>query len=76
MSDEKLVRMANQMADFFRAYPEAEAVAGIGGHIAAFWTPRMRAALASCAARGDATLDPLVLRALEQAEPTDPAAGR
>jgi formate dehydrogenase subunit delta len=48
---EKLVRMANQIAAFFRSYPEDEAVAGIHKHIVAFWTPRMR--------------DPLALTALE-----------
>ena len=44
-SDEKLVRMANQIATFFRSYPEEEAVAGIQKHIKAFWTPKMIAHL-------------------------------
>jgi formate dehydrogenase subunit delta len=59
---DKLVSMGNQMASFFRAYPEAEAAAGIRDHIQAFWTPRMRAAI--LAESNHAGLDPLVALAL------------
>ncbi len=38
-----LVRMANQMADYFEAFPEAEAAPGVADHIRKFWTPKMRA---------------------------------
>jgi formate dehydrogenase subunit delta len=37
-----MVRMANQMADFFKSYGESEAVAGVADHISRFWDPRMR----------------------------------
>jgi formate dehydrogenase subunit delta len=36
------VRMANQIGDFFRSYPEKEALDGIAEHINKFWEPRMR----------------------------------
>ncbi|MCF4128958.1 formate dehydrogenase subunit delta [Methylobacterium sp. SyP6R] len=62
---EKLVRMANQIAAFFRSYPEDEAVAGIHKHIVAFWTPRMREQLAAYCGEADHGLDPLALTALE-----------
>ncbi len=39
---EKLVRMANQMADFFRSYPEEEAVTQTESHLTKFWDPRMK----------------------------------
>jgi formate dehydrogenase subunit delta len=39
---QKLLHMANQIADFFRPYSEEEAVAGIHDHILNFWTPGMR----------------------------------
>ena len=39
---EELVRMTNQIADFFRAYPEEEAEHGIELHIRDFWEPLMR----------------------------------
>ncbi len=61
---EKLVRMANQIAAFFRSYPQDEAVAGIHKHITAFWTPRMRDQLAAYCEEADHGLDPLALTAL------------
>lgn len=66
MNADKLIRMANQIAGFFRSYPEAQAAAGIRDHITAFWTPRMRETLLSHLASGGDMLDPLVLKALEE----------
>lgn len=37
-----LVRMANQIGDFFGPYDEEEAVSGIQTHIKKFWSPVMR----------------------------------
>ena len=44
MSDgEQLVRMANDIGNFFRSQPNREeAIAGIANHIKSFWTKRMR----------------------------------
>ena len=63
---EKLVRMANQIADFFRPYSQEEAVAGVQEHIRAFWTKRMRRELAAHAASGGEGLQPAVLEALRR----------
>ena len=42
----KLVKMANQIADFFAAEPDAKVgVAGVVNHICKFWEPRMRKAI-------------------------------
>jgi formate dehydrogenase subunit delta len=38
----RLARMANQIGDFFKAYPEQQAVAAIADHIDQFWSRRMR----------------------------------
>ena len=38
-----LVRMANQIAEYFQAFPASEAAPGIADHIRKFWTPKMRA---------------------------------
>lgn len=65
---EDLVRMANQIADFFGAYPEEEAVPGIAGHIRDFWTPAMRAGLAAHVAAGGAGLRPLAIEAVRSLE--------
>ncbi|RAI57783.1 formate dehydrogenase subunit delta [Roseicella frigidaeris] len=61
---EKLIRMANQIATFFRPYPEAEAVAGTREHIQAFWTPGMRRALAGLCAAGAPGIDAVVRAAM------------
>jgi formate dehydrogenase subunit delta len=61
---EKLGRMANQIAGFFRTYPEDEAIAGVHDHIVSFWSPSMRRDLTTRAERSPDGLDPLVLRAL------------
>ncbi|MHB2211724.1 formate dehydrogenase subunit delta [Methylobacterium sp. CM6257] len=66
---DKLVRMANQIASFFRSYPEEEAVAGIQKHIKAFWTPRMIAYLEAALPEQGERVDGLVRRALHGAEP-------
>lgn len=57
MNTDKLVHMANQIAQYFDAYPEPEAVAGVRDHIIAFWTPRMVEAL-----RDRVAADPAGLR--------------
>ena len=66
MNPDHLVTMANQIADFFAAYPEAEAVEGVAGHIRKFWEPRMRAALAEHLAAGGDGLSPLARQGAEQ----------
>ena len=60
----KLARMANQIATFFRSYPDEEAIAGIHEHIVAFWSPRMRQDLVAHAEGAPPDLDPLVAAAL------------
>lgn len=61
MTNEDIVRMLNQIADFYGAYPRDEAVAGIGEHIRDFWDPRMRAALKIYLSAGGEHLSPLAL---------------
>jgi formate dehydrogenase subunit delta len=58
-----LVRMANQIADFFIPYPQAQAVAGVREHVTSFWTPQMRKDLAAYVAAGGAGLRPVVIAA-------------
>jgi formate dehydrogenase subunit delta len=58
---EHLVKMANDIGNFFRAEPVREdAIAGITNHIDKFWTKRMRQKLA---AHGESGLDELPLEA-------------
>jgi formate dehydrogenase subunit delta len=41
-TDEKLVRMANQIATFFASQPQEVRVDGVATHINKFWEKRMR----------------------------------
>lgn len=63
MSAEKLVRMANQIAQFMESKPQAEGVAGLAAHINDFWEPRMRRQLFEVIDAGGAGLRPLVMDA-------------
>ncbi len=38
----KLIRMAQEIAAYFKSYPEEKAAAAIADHINHFWTPKMR----------------------------------
>ncbi|MCI5076177.1 formate dehydrogenase subunit delta [Oricola sp.] len=69
MSPDKLVRMANQIATFFRSKPHDEGVVGVAEHISNFWEPRMRAQLFDALAKGGEGLDPLVLEAADRIRP-------
>ena len=42
MSADKLVRMANQIATFFRTQADDAAVPAVADHIKSFWSPVMR----------------------------------
>ncbi|CAN7531242.1 formate dehydrogenase subunit delta [Bosea sp. LjRoot9] len=66
---EKLARMAGQIADFFKSYPDEQAVPAIADHINQFWSRRMREDFLA-AFKGDSQeLQPLVRRALALIRP-------
>jgi formate dehydrogenase subunit delta len=66
-SAEHLVRMANDIGNFFHSEPERkDGIAGIANHIAKFWTPRMRQKLFDhVKEHGEAGLDELPREALK-----------
>lgn len=66
MNDDRLVMMANQIADFFASYPEAEGIEGVASHIKKFWDPRMRRGIFAHLDKGGVGLKPLTLKALQQ----------
>jgi formate dehydrogenase subunit delta len=65
--DSQLVKMANDIGNFFRSEPKRkDAVAGIANHISKFWTPRMREKLlAYLSQHGHSELDELPREAIE-----------
>jgi formate dehydrogenase subunit delta len=62
---DRLVKMANQIGDFFKSYPEATAIEGVRDHIAKFWNKKMRDELFAAIDAHSATgLAPLVEKAI------------
>ena len=66
MQSDRLIRMANQIATYFSAYPHEEAVAGVTDHLKQFWEPRMLAAIKDHVAHGGAGLHDLVPEAVRR----------
>ncbi|CAH0198612.1 formate dehydrogenase subunit delta [Pseudomonas brassicacearum] len=68
MSSDSLIKMANQIAQYFASEPDHTlAVNGVRQHIKSFWTPGMRRDLAAWQTKHpDAVLHPLVLAALTE----------
>ena len=73
MNPDKLVHMANQIAQFFASYPHAQAVADVADHIEKFWERRMRQQLDAHIAAGGAGLHPLVVEAAARIASAQPA---
>lgn len=67
MSPEKMVRMANQIAAFFKTQPGADAAEKVAAHIGDFWEPRMRDQLRAYIDDGGSGLDSIVIEAVRQA---------
>lgn len=63
MSPEKMIRMANQIATFFKTQPGTDHAAHVAAHLSDFWEPRMRDQLRAHVADGGAGLDALVIEA-------------
>ena len=64
MEDRDMLRMANQIAGFFRGYGAEAAQGEIAAHINSFWEPRMRRLLFAYVDGGGTGLDPLVMAAV------------
>ncbi|MDI9849375.1 formate dehydrogenase subunit delta [Rhodoblastus sp. 17X3] len=56
----KLIHMAQEIADYFHAYPQERAVESIASHINHFWTPKMREDFLAAADAPGQTLTPLL----------------
>ncbi len=62
---DKLVRMANQIGDFYAAMPEQEATDGAARHLRLYWTSKMIRELVAFAEGGHDGLNPTAARAVE-----------
>jgi formate dehydrogenase subunit delta len=63
---EKLVRMANQIGDYFNAMPESEAVTGAADHLRLYWTPKMVGEIIGYVDSGHSGLNATALRAVAE----------
>jgi formate dehydrogenase subunit delta len=61
---DKLVRMANQIGDFFGPMGEEAATRGVATHLKRFWTPKMIGEIISYLDSGQAGLNLAVARAV------------
>jgi formate dehydrogenase subunit delta len=66
MKTRDMLRMANQIAAFFKPYPRAQAVSDAAAHINNYWTKPMRAELLAHVKGGGKDLDPLMIEAATQ----------
>lgn len=75
MSIESLLRMANDIADFFASEPDrAVAIDGVATHIRRYWEPRMRRQIGAHVEAGGQGLSELALAAVRQLlEPDAPS---
>ncbi len=69
METERLVKMANDISNFFNAEPDrTAAVNGTADHIRKFWEPRMRQAIIGHRQAGGTGLSELAKQAIAQLE--------
>lgn len=61
---DKLVRMANQIGDFFAAMPESAAAEGAATHLKRFWTPKMIGEIIAYFDSGQVGLNAVAARAV------------
>jgi formate dehydrogenase subunit delta len=66
MDDKNLIRMVEQIADFYTPYTEAEAVEGIAAHLRKFWDPRMRDRITALARDPAIELRPVIAAAIDR----------
>jgi formate dehydrogenase subunit delta len=64
-SAEKLVKMANQIGQFFAAQRHSDAVKGTAEHLRKFWDPRMRDMIIDHVKKGGDGLDPVAFEAVK-----------
>jgi formate dehydrogenase subunit delta len=71
---DKLVRMANQIGDFYAAMPEGQATEGAASHLRMYWTPKMIREIIAFADQGHPGLNPIAARAVQSLKGTATAA--
>ncbi len=71
---DRLVRMANQIGDFYASMPEREATEGAASHLRLYWTPKMIREIIAFADQGRPGLNAIAARAIESLKQSESAA--
>jgi formate dehydrogenase subunit delta len=66
MKNDDMIRMVNQIGQFFKNYGPEEGTKEIATHINNFWEPRMRNQLLAYVAEGGKDISEVVLAAMPQ----------
>jgi formate dehydrogenase subunit delta len=73
-SIDTLVKMANQIGQFFSVQKSGDQISDAADHFKRFWAPRMRASIADYVARGGKDLNPTALGAVKRISSQNAAA--
>ncbi len=71
---DRLVRMANQIGDFYASMPEREAIEGAASHLRLYWTPKMIREIIAFADQGHPGLNAIAARAIDSLKQSELAA--
>jgi formate dehydrogenase subunit delta len=71
---DRLVRMANQIGDFYAAMPEREATVSAASHLRLYWTPKMIREIIVFADEGHPGLNAVAARAIASLKQSESAA--
>ena len=73
-SIDTLVKMANQIGQFFSVQRSRDQIADAADHLRRFWPPRMRARIVDYVAMGGKDLNPTALGAVKRISPQNAVA--
>jgi formate dehydrogenase subunit delta len=71
---DRLVRMANQIGDFYASMPEREGTEGVASHLRLYWTPKMIREIIAFADEGHPGLNVIAARAVDSLKHSESAA--
>jgi formate dehydrogenase subunit delta len=71
---DRLVRMANQIGDFYASMPEREGTEGVASHLRLYWTPKMIREIIAFADEGHSGLNAIASRAVDSLKQSASAA--
>jgi formate dehydrogenase subunit delta len=71
---DRLVRMANQIGEFYASMPEQEGIEGAASHLRLYWTPKMIREIIAFADEGHPGLNAIAARAVDSLKQSESAA--